>query len=63
MTEADIYIHNFLRECRQLSEGVRLRQELRRIVGECKAAANAGDRQRAQVLLREAERIRAKLER
>jgi hypothetical protein len=63
MTQADAYVHNFLRECRKLAEQVRLREELRRIVAECKKAADADDSKRARALLRDADRIRAELER
>ena len=63
MNEADIHIQNFLSANRALVEQQRLRQELRRLVNECKAATDAGDTALARKLLREADQVRAKLER
>lgn len=57
------FVADFLEECRNLSKRQRMGAELRRLVIECKQASDAGDLKRAKALLREADRIRAKLER
>jgi hypothetical protein len=67
MNEADVHIQNFLTANRALLEQQRqrrkLRQELHRLVMECEVATKAKDAKRARKLLREADRIRAELER
>ena len=63
MTAADVFIHNFLTQNRELVRRQRLRQELRRLVIECKTATDTGDTRRARKLLREADRVRAEIER
>lgn len=57
------FVADFLEECRNLGKRQKMSAELRRLVGECKLAADAGDLKRAKTLLREADRIRATLER
>lgn len=57
------FVADFLEECRNLGKRQKMGVELRRLVGECKQASDAGDLKRAKALLREADRIRAKLER
>lgn len=57
------FVADFLEECRNLAKRQRMRAELGRLVIECKQAADAGDPKRARTLLREADRIRAQLER
>jgi hypothetical protein len=63
MTEADIYVHNFLRQGCEFFRQLPLPYQLRRLVIECKQAADAGDSKRARALLREADELRAQLER
>lgn len=63
MNEGDVYLHNFQRQCREIVRLRGLREELRRVVIECKQAADAGDEKRARSLLRQADRIRVELER
>lgn len=63
MNEGHLYVRNFLAQCRDIHRRQGMRAELRRLVIECKQAADAGDRKRARALLQQAERIRVKLER
>lgn len=63
MNEGDVYLHNFQRQCREIAQLQRLEQDLHRLVTKCKRAADAGDEERARTLLRQADRIRAELER
>jgi hypothetical protein len=63
MNEADVHIHNFLRQGREFFRQLPLPYQLRRLVIECKQAKDACDDERARTLLREADRIRAQLER
>lgn len=63
MTALHPFVADFLEQCRNLGKQQQMRAELRRLVIECKQASDAGDRKRARTLLREAERVRAHLER
>lgn len=63
MNEGHIYVHNFLALCRDIHRRQQLQRDLRRLVIEYKQASDAGDAKRARTLLREAERVRAQLER
>lgn len=63
MTEADIYIHNFLRQGREFFRQLPLPYQLKRLAVEYKQAKDAGDDERMSTVLREAERVQTELER
>jgi len=63
MHEGDIYVRNFLRECHKLGEYKRLRAQLAQLVSECKREADVGHTKRAASLLRQADILRAKIDR